>query len=188
MGYGRYLMDLLEPLGVYSFSPGGFGRAEVESVGAALDRVDALLEEVERESLIATAEGPGLDRWAELYARKPVQVSPELRRKALMALGRIGEGDFTLSAINRALAGCGIRAEVREQEQRGRVRVMFPEVGGVPEEFEQMEKIILDILPCHLEVEFYFRYQTWEECELRGWTWQMMEDKAHTWESFEMDI
>lgn len=49
----------------------------------------------------------------------------------------------------------------------GQLRVIFPEVAGEPEDFDQIRKIILDILPCHLEVEFYFRYLTWAECEAR---------------------
>lgn len=48
----------------------------------------------------------------------------------------------------------------------------FLETAGVPEDFEQIEKIILDILPCHLAVEFYFHYLTWEECEKTGYTWE----------------
>ena len=188
MGYGRYLIDLLEPLGVYSFTAGGLGRAEIESLGIGLDSVDAHLEEAEREALLATAEGEGLDRWAALYARQPVQVSSQLRREALMALARIGEGDFTVAAINSALAGCGVKAVVQELEEQGHVRVIFPDVAGVPEEFDQIEGIILDILPCHLAVEFYFRYQTWEECEANGWTWEMIEAAEHTWESFEMAV
>jgi len=188
MGYGQYLMDLLEPLGVYSFAAGGLGRAEVEALGVGLDTVEALLERTEREALPATAEDEGLDRWAAVYARQPIQASLQLRREALMALARIGEGDFTLRTINGALAGCGVRAEVQELASRGHIRVIFPEVGGIPEEFDQIEKIILDILPCHLEVEFYFRYQTWEECEKAGWTWERIETGEHTWESFEMAI
>ena len=105
-----------------------------------------------------------------------------------MALGRIGEGDFTLPAINSALTGCGVKAEVQELAERGHVRVIFPQVAGVPAEFEKIREIILDILPLHLETEFYFRYQTWEECEERGWTWTMVEAEEHTWYSFELAV
>ena len=52
-----------------------------------------------------------------------------------------------------------------------------------------MESIILDIIPCHLLVEFYFRYLTWRECEAQGFTWRIVEDeKHHTWESFEKAV
>jgi len=51
-----------------------------------------------------------------------------------------------------------------------------------------VESIILDIIPCHLLVEFYFRYLTWLECERVGFTWQSVEDAHHTWESFEKAV
>ena len=70
----------------------------------------------------------------------------------------------------------------------GKLRVIFPEVAGVPEGFAQMERIILDILPCHLEVEFYFRYLTWEECERAGYTWAAVEAAGHTWETFQLAV
>ena len=52
----------------------------------------------------------------------------------------------------------------------------------------QVESIILDIIPCHLLVEFYFRYLTWLECERVGFTGQSVEDAHHTWESFEKAV
>lgn len=65
----------------------------------------------------------------------------------------------------------------------------FPNTVGVPDEFSQVESIILDIIPCHLLVEFYFRYLTWLECEAQGFTWRIVEDeKHHTWESFERAV
>ena len=63
--------------------------------------------------------------------------------------------------------------------------MVFPDVGGVPEEFEQIRSIILDILPCHLEVEFYFRYLTWAECERGSYTWATVEAAGHTWDTFQ---
>ena len=186
--YGGYIRELLEPLGVYTFAQGSLSLAEAEAMGTGLDFAAAALDLAEREALLPTAEGEGLDRRAALFARQPVEVSLELRREALLALGRIGPGDFTLAAINGALAGCGVRAEVQETAEQGYVRVIFPEVAGIPEDFEQIRDIILDILPCHLETEFYFRYQTWAECESAGWTWAMVEAAEHTWSSFELAV
>ena len=45
----------------------------------------------------------------------------------------------------------------------------------------QVESIILDIIPCHLLVEFYFRYLTWLECEAQKFTWQSVEYAHHSW-------
>ena len=101
---------------------------------------------------------------------------------------RINADSFTLDAINSTLSGCGIKALAEETEKKGTVKVWFPNTVGVPDEFSQVESIILDIIPCHLLVEFYFRYLTWLECERVGFTWQSVEDAHHTWESFEKAV
>ena len=59
---------------------------------------------------------------------------------------------------------------------------------GEPEDFARIRDIILEIMPCHLQVDFYFRFLTWEECEAAAWTWQGIEDAGHTWESFEKAV
>ena len=188
MGYAQYLRDLLEPLGIYTFTDGSASGGAVEAAGAALDGVSAALEEAEREALVPTAEDWGLAQLEDLFAKHPVSPTLELRRAALCALLQIGGDDFTVEAINRALSGCGIKAEVAELEETGCVRVTFPDTAGVPEGFDQIAGIILDIIPCHLETEFYFRYLTWVELEARFPTWADIEAEAYTWEELELAV
>ena len=188
MGYCDYLKNLLRPLGIYDLSDRSLSASELEALGHGLDGAEAAIDYAERESALSTAEGEGLDRWEALFANTPVHYSTELRREAIAALLRIGGDSFTLSAINDTISGCGIKALVQEKEQFGYVRVIFPDVAGIPEGFEQIRTIILDIIPCHLEVEFYFRYLTWAECEAMEYTWQQAETAAHTWESFQESV
>lgn len=185
--YEQFLRDLLEPLGVYDLRPGTVNGAELAALGLGLDAVSDRLEAVERESLTTTAEGEGLERREALFARRPAAVTPEERRAAIAALLQIDGDSLTPEAIDRAIRGCGIKARAVEVD-RGHLRVRFPEVAGVPAEFQQIRKIILDILPCHLEVEFYFRYLTWAECEAAGYTWEQVEAAGHTWESFQLAV
>ena len=154
MGYSGHLRELLRPLGVYELSPSSLSGAELEALGSGLDSLSARLDYVERESALSTAQGEGLDRREALFARTPVHYSTELRRKAIAALLRIGGDCFTLTDINNTISGCGIKALVQEKEQFGYVRVIFPDVAGIPEGFEQIQEIILDIIPCQLNVEF----------------------------------
>ncbi len=166
--------------------------SEVQSLLAqadwVLDEVDGAMEYAEQEGVLQTAEGEGLARREKLFSRCPVSVSTALRREAIAALARINADSFTLDAINSTLSGCGIKALAEETEKKGTVKVWFPNTVGVPDEFSQVESIILDIIPCHLLVEFYFRYLTWLECERVGFTWQSVEDAHHTWESFEKAV
>lgn len=185
--YWKYLCRLLEPLGIYDLSEDSVNGAELWALGYGLDAVSAALELEEREALTATAQDEGLDRREQLFARRPAAVTPEQRRAAIAALLQIDGDSLTPSAINSAISGCGIRAKALELDT-GHLRVIFPETAGVPAEFPQIQKIILDILPCHLEVEFYFRYLTWDECERDGMTWNWVETHEHTWDSFEVAI
>ena len=64
----------------------------------------------------------------------------------------------------------------------------FPDTAGTPQDFEQIEKIILDILPCHLEVSFRLRYLTWEVCRQMEYTWAFVEEQGYTWRSFQLAV
>ena len=185
--YENYLRALLEPLGVYDLAEGTLNRAELAALGRGMDAVSKQLELVERETATATAEDQGLTRRELLFLRRPAAVTPEERRGAIAALLQIDGDSLTPAAINLTLQGCGIKAWALEMG-KGLLRVVFPEVAGIPAEFEQMKQIILDILPCHLEVEFYFRYLTWEECERAEYTWEVVEAAEHTWESFQLAV
>ncbi len=188
MGYATYLEQLLTPLGIYTFHPGSISKSELESIGLMLDGCAVQMEETEREALVPTAEDWGLEKIEALFAKKPAAPTLALRRAAIAALTQIGGDDFTLQAINRALGGCGIMAEVAETVQAGHVRVTFPNTAGIPEEFDRIAEIILDIIPCHLETEFYFRYLTWAELEVRFPTWGDIEQAGHTWETLELAV
>ena len=186
--YEEYLRGLLAPLGVYRLDRGSLSGAELYALGRGLDGVSARMDYVERESALFTAEGEGLRRRETLFARTPVHYTTELRRQAIAALLRIGGDCFTLSDINSTISGCGIKALAQEKERFGYIRVIFPDVAGIPEGFEQIREIILDIIPCHLEVEFYFRYLTWQECEAFQYTWAVIHQREYTWHGFELAV
>ena len=109
----------------------------------------------------------------------------ERRRAALAALLRVGGDSFTLAAINDNLAGCGLNAAASEIGTPGYVEVRFPDVPGIPEGFEEMKRIIEDILPCHLGIEYVFWYITWAMMEEKFETWGDIEAGGYTWEELE---
>ena len=145
------------------------------------------LEEIQRESSLVTAEDWGLEQIARLLKRRPVASEPRALADALAALLRIGGDSFTLQAINDTISGCGVPALVKELGVE-RVEVSFPGIGGVPPEFEELKKIIEDILPAHLEITYKFWYITWEVLERKFPTWQSIEDPKLTWAQLEVSV
>ena len=185
MGCCDDLKTLLSPLGLYDLTAGRRNEAELFALGAALDGVGAALEAAEREALVPTATGEGLAFREELLPWRPAAGSLAERRNAIDALLCIDGDSLTLEAVNRAIQGCGIRARVQETGV-GTVEVWFPGQKGVPAQFDRIRRILLDILPCHLEVTFCFRYLTWEEFEERELTWEALEEGETTWERLEL--
>ena len=188
MGYSDHLRSLLRYQDIYNLTPGSLSNSELEALGRGLDGVSQRMDYVERESALSTAAGEGLDRLEALFARTPVHYSTELRRQAIAALLRIGGSCFTLTDINNTISGCGIKALAQEKDRFGYIRIIFPNVAGIPEGFEQIRDIILDIIPCHLDVEFYFRYLTWEECEGYRYSWDIIHQREYTWYGFELAV
>jgi len=182
--YGEYLKQLLRPLGVYRLE-NSFNGAELESIGARMDEVQTLLEEIHIQADLTTAGEEGLKKVESLFSREPVTEDLQRLRRALAALLRIGGDSFTLKAINDNLSGCGVKAVASEAEAAQTVEVRFPEVPGIPDGYEEMRKIIEDILPCHLAVKYVFWYVTWAELEERFATWGEVEAMNLTWEELE---
>ena len=185
MGCCDDLKALLSPLGLYDLTAGRRNEAELFALGAALDGVGAALEAAEREMLVPTATGEGLAFREELLPWRPAAESLAERRDAIDALLCIDGDSLTLEAVNRAIQGCGIRARVQETGV-GTVEVWFPGQKGVPAQFDRIRRILLDILPCHLEVTFCFRYLTSEELEGRALAWEALEEGETTWERLEL--
>ena len=188
MGYYNYLCELLRPLRVYRLDEGSLSGAELYAAGEGLDAAAEALEKAVREGVLMTAEDEGLSRRERLFSRVGARTTPALRRLAIASLLRVGGDGFTLEAVNQTISGCGVRAVAAETDEQGVVRVTVPRVAGEPEDFARIRDIILEIMPCHLQVDFYFRFLTWEECEAAAWTWQGIEDAGHTWESFEKAV
>ena len=183
MKHAECLRDLLRPLGVYDLNA-TFNGGELDVQGEQLDKLMGWLEEVQRESSLTTAEDWGVENIARLFIRRPVAAGPRKLAAALAALLRIGGDSFTLEAINDTITGCGIPAVVRELGQQ-RVSVSFPGVAGEPENFPELKKIIEDILPTHLGIEYDFWYLTWIELEENFHNWSEIEGPELSWAQLE---
>ena len=181
MEHEQHLLELLRPLGVYDFSARSINRGELGVYGVGLDLGYEQLEETMREMSLITAETTGLELVEALLPFCPVSDTVENRRRALAALLRIGGDSFTLAAINDTLSGCGIKAKATEGTQPGYVEVFFPDVAGIPTDFEEIRVIIEEILPCHLEVTYVFWYNSWGDLAEMVSTWGEAEATGKTW-------
>lgn len=185
MSHETYLKQQLSPLGIYDLE-GKIGGAELYALGQEMDTVMARLEEIQREMNLDTAQDWGISETAKLFQNRPVTDDNHALAQALLALMRIGDGSFTLQAINETIGGCGINAKVLETAMPGQVQVIFPNVAGVPAQFERIRPIIESILPAHVGIEYFFWFTTWSALEANGCAWSTVETQTLSWGEFEV--
>lgn len=164
MGYMAYMKELLRPLGIYELGT-GFGAAELQVEGAALDLCDGELTQLQQEIVLQTAEDYGLTNYESLLPDCPVYPDLAARRQGLMQLLRMPQSSPTLAGINQSLQACSIPAMATELEQVGYVQIHFPGYTGMPENMEQLKTQVEKILPCHLEIVYVYTYATWSVLE-----------------------
>lgn len=184
MSCAENLKNLLRPLGVYDLE-GTVNAASLEAKGAALDGMEEILEELERESDLTRAESWGLACWRQLFGLLPAAGDAEQLRESICALLRIGADHATPKAIRDTLSGCGLAVCVEERDT-GTVAVSFPGVAGMPDHFEALKANIEEILPAHVGVEYRFDYVTWAKLESYGWTFGDI--SVMTWEEVEKSV
>ncbi len=177
MSYAAYLKQLLRPLGVYDLTDGSFSAGELDALGAELDVVWESLQAQQRESIVSSALADGLTRYERLFGVLPESPTTESRRAAIAALMQVAGDSFSARALSNCLAACGVAAQVAETETAGMLAVTFPGTMGRPNGFARMQAILELLLPCHLAVEYRFRYALWREAA--GLTWG--EAGAMTW-------
>lgn len=158
MGYADYLRQLLRPMGVYALGAGSLSGGEVEALGAALDDAWDAMRQAWSEAQPLTATDEGLARYERLFGVFPQSEDLSGRRAAIAALMQVGGDSFSPAALTRCLRACGVTAAVSETDTTGTLEVSFPDRMGRPEGFERMAAIIELLLPCHLAVEYFFRY------------------------------
>ncbi|MEC1757368.1 putative phage tail protein [Schinkia azotoformans] len=63
--------------------------------------------------------------------------------------------------------------------------IKFVDTKGIPDNIDDLKKVIEDIKPAHLPVIFEFRYMTWNELDETNTTWDQLDAMNLSWNEFE---
>ena len=168
MGYAEHLRQLLRPLGVYALESGSFSGTELEALGAAMDAFAQQAEAMQAETLPPTAKAEGLTKFCSLFPHMAASDLQE-RRDAVAGFLRLGGDSFTEKSLSACLAACGTACTVTETDVPFTVEVRFPDCAGEPRDFAEKKRVIESILPCHLQVEYVFRWASWDSVSHLTW-------------------
>ena len=163
MGYADYLRHMLAPLGIYNLRS-GYGFAETEAVGAALD--DA---EMPIAAMLDTPTGENLKNLEALFSIMQFDESEEERVTAVRTLLSTDDSCASIDKLENQLSACGLDAELAETENRFVVNVIMQNIRG--ELSDEEAAVCKAIMPAHLQLNFICSGVTWDRIEALYPTW-----------------
>lgn len=110
-------------------------------------------------------------------ADKPI----EERRQLILSRYR-GAGNINASMIRAIVDSYVPNCEVEISLENSVVTIKFVDLKGIPANIADCEGSINEVIPCHLNLEFVYLYNTWGQIEALGKTWAYYENLNNTWE------
>jgi Uncharacterized protein conserved in bacteria (DUF2313). len=173
-----YQTDLDIDIYIHDYLPRFYGdfRQVVEMLkteASEFTRLRALLLDVLNQFYVETATY-GLDRWEKITDIEYLpQRSIPSRRHYINAKLR-GVGTVT-PALLKSIVDAFYTAEIYEEPSEYKVRIKLIGKRGVPKNLEDIEAVVNDVIPAHLQPYFEFTYLPWSEVEAAGLTWEQAE-------------
>ena len=148
----------LRPLGFYNLNDGTLIDAELSAYAVVLDEISAILEEIERECFISTAESYGLGMRERTFGPEQTSKSAEERRNVLLYRSSITANDFTKSSLEKALISAGLVGTIVEQPTDNKIQINCTGLANENINKTEAQKIVEEFLPAHLECTFNFNF------------------------------
>lgn len=150
MGYAQYLQWMLSPLGVYNLEEESVSGAAIAALGDALDEVWHMLQDSLRDAFPQRAGEEAITQWEGIL---PVHPRPETlaqRQQALAFLLSRGSVSCSAADVEKALAACGIMAEVDEITNAPKMTIRVATAGLSSEQQADLHLFLRSLVPAHL--------------------------------------
>ena len=173
------MKERLAPIGVYEEDAAALGW-ELSAYAAGLEHLYAALGTMFRERFIATAQDEGLKAYEVLFGPERSEETVENRREMLRLRMNLGEGDFTLAGIQKALDSFGFVYTISEYPALGRLTVNAV-THLSPAQQAWISREIAKIVPAHIEFQLTYNTLTWAQWDAMNSTFQARDNEDLTW-------
>lgn len=137
-----------------------------------------------RERFIATAQDRGLSEYEALFGPVRENESADDRRRMLLLRMNLGDGDFTLAGIRKALDSFGITYTISEYPETGRLDVNATS-NHTSAQQAWIRREVSKIIPAHIEFQLSFNTLTWDQWDALNRTFAAIDTEDQTWQQID---
>ena len=177
MGYADYLKQMLSPLGIYRLES-GYGAAELDAVGDALDKVRAELDIYLDGSVCTSSSGEYLRLFEALFPIVNFAGTEEERRENILTLLAVNDSWSDKPSLEAMLKACGVEAEIVETDDKFKTELRFTQIRGEPTDDEK--QVCKAIMPAHVTLQFVCDGLIWDRAEELFPTWDDLDSAGLT--------
>lgn len=179
---GQRMLGYLPPL----YDNSQVMQSVLDAQGTELDKFWAGVQDILAQYFVQTATW-SIDLWEEELGITPdASQAIEDRRGRVLARMR-GYGTVTI----------GLLTHVAEAYQNGRVVVLpdypaskivfrFLDAAGIPPNVDSLQAELRRIVPADYDLQFDFRYLSWNDLDAKNLTWDDLDAKNMTWDQLEV--
>lgn len=171
------------PVGVYGGDPDALCD-ELKAYAAELELLYGELKRIFRERFITTAEDEGLRAYEVLFGPDRTGESVESRREMLLLRMNLGNGDFTLAGLKKALDSLGLRYVISEFPQIGKLNVTAT-TDYTPAQQAWIRREVSKLIPASVEFQLTFNTLTWAQWDALDRTFSVIDSEDSTWQDID---
>ena len=175
----------LRPLRLYRLDGSTLVDAELAAYAAGLAVLENILDTLEQELFVSTAQDYGLALREQLFGGVKQSLPLSDRREMLLYRGGITAADCTREGIERAVAAAGVRCAIQENRPDGVLYLNCMELLNPFTGRDAVQKAAQDFLPAHLQAQFDFRDLSWDAIDARGLDFDGMDAAGRTWDQID---
>lgn len=177
------LLQRLSPIGIYTEKAEELHR-ELKAYAAEIERLYSNLSTMFRERFITTAENEGLRMYEELFGPVRDNESVENRRQMLQLRMGLGNGDFTLEGIKKALDSLGLQYVISEFPALGKLNITAT-ADYSAEQQAWIQREVGKMIPASIEFQLTFNTLTWAQWDAFNRTFDAMDNENQTWQEID---
>ena len=151
-----------------------------------LGQINIDIEDLIKQCFVDTATW-GLEIWEQIFGIQTDKTKLLDQRRSMIKAKMRGAGTVNIEQIkNIARAFLNGELDVTENFANYSIDIEFTDYGGVPPNKDDLTKILREIIPAHLEINYILNYLLWSVLRNLEWTWDDIDAMDITWADLEV--